>query len=383
VSLPGFASEIRTKDGVHLLLGGTLPEFNQSSPTLPFLFECAVTLHENPKVDLEFTLNRGRVYLSSHKDKPAQVRVRFGKEIWDIVLQDRDTEIVLELFTRYTDHINYLDGEEPLSNLTLFAAKGKASLKYDKYHEVLELEEPPGPALVVWNNMRTGAEGPYKVDKDNIIVTLLGKEPTDEKSVKAAKEFRPALDEISKHVSDKKSVEISLLEGIKTSKFPDRKALCIYCLGAIDAASVLLDILGNEEATAGLEREDAIIALRRWICRGPQTVKLLYDAKANEGLLLKKGFKASEADSMLQMLYLQLSEATAKRKDTYEVLAGYLRHSKMPIRQLAYYHLKQLTFGVKGLPENDPSWTQERRNKAADKWEDLIMKGELPKPMPK
>ncbi len=144
VSLPGYASELRTASDVRMLLWGTLPEFNVGSPMCPYMFETAVTLHDNPKVDLEFTLERGRVYISNHKENntPALVRVRFHNEVWDLTLQEPETEVVLELITRYTDKINYLTGEEPVSTLGLLVTKGAAGMKYDNYQEFPNLKKP-------------------------------------------------------------------------------------------------------------------------------------------------------------------------------------------------------------------------------------------------
>ena len=296
VSLPGYTSELRADSGVKLVLWGTLPEFNQGNQFCPYLFESAVTLHDNPKTDLEFTLDRGRVYLSNHKpdNKPALVRVRFGKEVWDVILQEPDTEIALELVARYTDRINYLDGEEPLRDLTLLVTKGAAALKYDDYHELADLRGPLGPAFVIWNNKGPGVVGPIKVEKDAPLIALLGKEPFTPQSTKAVATFRPALDEVSGMLSaDKKSVELMLLEGVKTGTMPDRKALCIYCLGAIDAVPALFNILGNEAEAAGREREAAVVALRRWICRGPADGQIPLRCQDQRGPAQRKELQSS------------------------------------------------------------------------------------------
>src|SRR5207245_7795713 len=79
VSLPGYRSELRLDSGVHLALWGNLPEFSRFPPVL----ESGVVLHGNRDVDLDFTLDRGRVVLSNHKGEgPARVRLRFADEGW-------------------------------------------------------------------------------------------------------------------------------------------------------------------------------------------------------------------------------------------------------------------------------------------------------------
>jgi hypothetical protein len=378
--MPGYSSVLRTDSGVQLLLWGTLPEFNPS-PTSVFLYECAVTLHDNPNVDLEFTLDRGRVYISNHKDKAAVVRVRFRKEVWDLILQEPDTEIVLELFSRYTDTINYLDGEEPLTVLSLFVAKGAAGLKRDNYQEIPNLQAPPGPAFVPWSNKGAPPDKGLPIPKDSQIIIFMGKEPATPESAKLVGEFVPSLKAVSDVTAgEKKSFDLMLLEGlnVKGANWPQQKALCVYCLGAIDAVPALIDLMGSEADNAGPEREAAVQAIRRWLSRGPQTCNLLYNAKTEKGLLVDKGFKPVEAEAMIQLLFFEYTEASRNQRATYETFAGFLRHSKMAIRELAFHHLRAMTWGMKGLPDYDPSWDATRRNKAASDWEDLIMKGMLP-----
>ncbi len=79
VSLPGYRSEIRLENGVHMLLWGNLLEFSAMPPVL----ESSVSLHvpdakANPKIDLDFTLHPGRVLISNHKTGgEAHIRLRF------------------------------------------------------------------------------------------------------------------------------------------------------------------------------------------------------------------------------------------------------------------------------------------------------------------
>src|SRR5579871_1585685 len=106
VSLPGYRSKLYLQSGVHLVLWGNVPEFSAFPPVL----ESMVMLHEaSPGIDLEFTLERGRVHLSNYKSKgPATVRIRFHQELWDLVLPDNTSEAALELWGLY-------DPESPIS----------------------------------------------------------------------------------------------------------------------------------------------------------------------------------------------------------------------------------------------------------------------------
>jgi hypothetical protein len=375
VSLPGYASELRTAGGVRLLLWGTLPELNATNPAGSFLYESAVTLHAASPFDLEFTLERGRVYLSNHKDAPAQVRVRFHKEIWDLVLQERETEIVLEMNSHYLPGMNYNDGEEPLIDVTLYVLKGKAGLKYDSYHELPNLKGPTGPALVTWNNKGAGTSGPHPVQQP---IALLDKDPVVPPEI--LKEVRPTLEEISNRLAGKKPIDVMLLEGVNSGQAVWHRILCIYCLGAIDALPALFDILATEDSKTQRERIAAIHTLRQWVNRGAETTQVLYDAKKGTGLLTKKNYKPAEAEAIVILLH-NFTAADRVRPETFQLLISYLQHNKMAIRELAYFHLVRMAQGAKGLPPYDPTWSAEMRERSANEWKTLVNKGELP-PMP-
>ncbi len=156
VSLPGYASEVRLDNGVHLLLRGHVREFTPpEEPQMDYLQESAIVLHNNKEVDVDLTFDRGRLYISNHKGKdPAVVRLRFVKEVWDLTLEP-DAEVVLDLLKRYRGDINYLDGEDPLATLYLFLLKGKGGLAID-YQQYPNMTAPPGPAFFTWDNKGPG-----------------------------------------------------------------------------------------------------------------------------------------------------------------------------------------------------------------------------------
>src|SRR5262249_17760165 len=99
VSLPGSRSLLQTTGDVDLMLWGNVPEF------LPIpLLESAVRLQPSPDVDLELTLERGRVLVANRKAQgPARVRVHFNEEkpkpkpeTWEITLAEPGTEVALD-----------------------------------------------------------------------------------------------------------------------------------------------------------------------------------------------------------------------------------------------------------------------------------------------
>src|SRR5262249_54562846 len=127
VSLPGYRSRIALDSGVQLVLWGNLPQ----QLDIP-LFESAVVLHapQAPEgggaPDLDFTLLRGRVWLSNHKtDKPAYVRARFRKEVWDLTL-DPGTELALDLVGRESGWKAERVEEGPIASALLIVRHGRA-----------------------------------------------------------------------------------------------------------------------------------------------------------------------------------------------------------------------------------------------------------------
>jgi hypothetical protein len=379
VSLPGYPGELRV-GGVRLILWGTTPEFNTDNPFCPYLYESAVTLHVAGDFDLDFTLERGRVYVASQKDKPARVRVRFVKEVWDVTLKERDAEVVFELVRTCPADVNYREGEEPRADMTLYVLKGKAELQYDPFHNVADLAGPPGAALMTWDNKGWETKGPHQVVKPLAVLERNGPHNKD-----AAKAMLAALDPVAGRLTGKEAVRAALVEGARTAKQPAERDLCVYGLGAVDAVPDLFDVLAGEDPQDAARREAAVLVLRRWVTRGPETSDILYAPKKADrpadGVLLKQNYKPADAELIVALLH-DFSEADRKRAATYEALVGHLTHPKMAVRELAYFHLRRLTSGAKELPPYDAAWPADKRETAAKGWKDLIASGKLPPPAP-
>lgn len=369
VSLPGSPSEIRMDGGVHLQMWGSLPDFTPS----PFLLESAVTLHWAKGLDLDFTIERGRVYISNHKAMGAAlVRIRFEKEIWDLVLQEPGTEVAIDYLKNYTPDTDYQSGEEPRAELYLCILQGRASLKTDTYHEFPNLTGPPGPAMFSWDNKGAGARGPQRLERP---LPVWSKELPSNDSVA---EMRLAIEEISKRMVDRKAVDIVLLEGTQSTK-NSHHVLSILSLGAIDAVPTLLDILGDEDPRRGQDRNVAIFALRRWISRGAAHAKRLYDVKSNTGLLAEKKYSRGESQTILELLH-PFSETKRRDPLTYEALSNYLKHDKLAIRELGYWHLTRLAEGVR-TPAFNPTMPAAQREAVANEFMKLIQEKKLPPPL--
>ena len=169
VALPG-AEIVSGNDAVRLKM---LADVGKRGP-FP-VFESAVRIHDNPKVDLDFTLDRGIVGVVNLKPKgAATVRVRLDGKTFDLTLKEPGTTLGLEIFGRHppcTPTIGMAqDGQVmckdvPTLDLVLLVVKGSATLHSggQDYH----LQAPPGPAVLQWDNV-----------SDQVVVKNLEKRPT-------------------------------------------------------------------------------------------------------------------------------------------------------------------------------------------------------------
>ena len=72
------------------------------------------------------------------------------------------------------------------------------------------------------------------------------------------------------------------------------------------------------------------------------------------------------------------SESQVENPATYETLIEYLRHERLPIRELAYGHLRYLApEGAKKIPYH-PLSSSEDRERSYEQWKKLIPTGKLP-----
>jgi hypothetical protein len=369
VSLPGYLSEVRLTSGVHLQLRGNVREFSLNA-AMEALMESSVVIHGTQGLDLEFTLNCGRVFFSNAKKQgPASVRVRFADEIWDVTLKEPGTEIGMDLLRQFSQDVQWQKGEEPEALLLLWVVSGKAGLKVNKYGEYPNLEAPPGPAYVRWDNKGRGVQPPMRLEK---LSAGWSKNPP---ATEPARAMTLALEQQSKALAANRPLEVVLMEEVQSKQIAER-LLAIYSLSALDEVGKLLDVLGDDK-TGQFERDAADFALRRWISRDVDNGRRMFDPKERSGLLTEKGkFRRAEAEIIVRLLHYY-DAAECRNPDTFRVLADYLTSDKLAIRELAYWHLAQLSAGVK-LPPFNPTLPPEECARFAAAVNKLIDAGELP-----
>jgi hypothetical protein len=383
VALPGFHGQVRTGTGVDLVLWGSLPQFL----SLP-LFESGVSPRpRSGDLDLDFTLDRGRVVVANRKDKgPAHVRVRFAQEVypdeqpprkpetWDVTLEKPGTEVGLLLLSVYTPEIPFAlkNGEGPLMEMYLVVLSGEASVKIGR-ETFGSLEPAPSPrSIVLWNNKGAPPRGPAPMQKgDERLWDPAFPSPPPVTAEAAA--MKVAMEEMIK-LSGTKAPEVVAEEMVSDNNRPlAGRSLGVYCLGALDVTPKLIAVLDDESGDRPLEvRQAAIATLRHWISRRNDQDRKLYDT------LVGQHFKVSDAQTVMQLLH-DANPKDLQQPETWDGLIQQLNSNRPAVRELAYWQLARLV--PKGrergyYPGNDST----QRKAAIDAWKLLIPDGKLPMP---
>jgi hypothetical protein len=366
IGLPG--AKVASKNGAVRLL--FLADLDRNSP-YP-IREAAVILHFNSKVDLSFTLNRGRVDLVNHKKKgPATVRVRLRKAVWTLTLAKPGTSIALETYGRWPAgaHFTPKPGPQdvPISDLLFLVLKGEVTLKHGDYE--VALTAPPGPALIEWDSVNGMDESPKELEKlppwanEKKATTPGGKD-----KLETLKRFRKLV--LSKGLDE------AIATLLKSEKPYDR-TLAVIAMGAFD------DLKGLGKALAEAKHADVwdhgVLVLRHWIGRCPGQDQRLYQAIVKSGKVTP-----TYAVSIMQLLH-SFGEDECARPELYQTLIDYLEHPRLAIRGLSYWHLSRL------VPEGakfsyNPLDPKTKRAAAVAKWRKLIPPGKMPpksKPNPR
>jgi hypothetical protein len=337
-------------------LSGTAP--------LPIL-ESAVTLRDSKEADLEFALDRGRVDVTNHKAQgEARVRmhIQHRERAGEAVLSKPGTQIALMLFGRWHAGVPFTKtpkpGDAPILHLIFLVLRGEVDLKVETRH--VALTAPPGPALIQWDSV-TGAD----LRADHLDQVPAWAEDSTRSEV--AKEKLAALEQF-RQLALNKSLPAALNEMVQ-SEDPVQRRLAVFIMGALDD----LPQLGPAVAATKYRDvwENAVLALRHWIGRGPGQ-----DLKLYNSLIKDRNYTEVDAHTVLQLLH-DFGEEQLARPELYDTLIDYLEHEKLGVRGLAYWHLSRL------VPEGrsigyDPLASKESRQKAAAQWHKLIPSGQLP-----
>ena len=360
VSLPGYRSKVFLVDsGIQLTLWGNVPEFSNFPPVL----ESTVMLNApSPGVDVDLTLDHGRVHLANKKPQgEAHVRVRFLHEVWDLTLPDPRAEAVLELWGLYPRDVPFRKepgGKGPLACLGLFV-QGHAVVKIrNRDYQMGNLTQ------LTWSNADPEPLGPETLAKPPAWWT--NQIAPDSPNVA---DVMAALQDFQTELGKNDAVVDAVATQVRESPFPPNRALGVLFLGALDAIPPLVEALEDRQNRE--VRGTAAFALRHWISRsGGQDLELY------RMLHESKRYSKEKAEIILKLLH-SVSEADAARPETYQQLLGYLNHDNLAIRELALWHLVLLAPQGASIPY-DPASDAEKRKPAVEQWQRLIPPGKLP-----
>jgi hypothetical protein len=328
------------------------------------VYESAVILHHNPKVDLDFTFDRGVAMVANQRKKgAARVRVRFVGETWDLTLKTPDTQVGLEIYGRHPPGAPKFEEEggrlkikqSPTHDLYLLVIKGQASLRTGD--QEITLDAPPGPAKLHWDSVAR-----------RIAVMHLDKLPPGLKPQTA--EEMQSYQELCQNIRQLRTGSIdTVLNKALQSETPLKPKGAVVILGALDKLPRLAEVLAASSVQEA--RDKSIVVLRNWVGRGDGQLEKLYEFLTSE-----KKLSPAQAKTALHLL-LGFDEDEQRQPDTYEVLIDSLKHSKLAVRELARWHLARLS------PEGnkigyDAGAPADQRERAYEQWRALIPPGQLP-----
>lgn len=357
IGLPGAA--VDSENGaVRLTL---LTDLDGTSP-FP-VRENAVVLHPASGVDLDFTLDRGRVVLLNRKaEGAATVRLHAWNAHWTLTLDGPGSQLGLELFGRWPPGVRFTPNpkptDAPVADLIFLALSGEAMV--DDGHHGVRMHAPPGPALIEWDSVNGMDPSAHRLDKlppwaDTAPQTARGRARME------------AIDRLHELLVAK-GLDGAITELLNS----DNKLLRRLAVGALAATDQLPRLaLILTQAKHADAWDDAVPVLRHWLGRAPDQDQKLYKA------LIARGFPPGQASTVLQGLH-SFGEADKARPELYELLIDYLTHDRLAIRGLAYWHLVRLVPQGKSIGY-DPFASKEAREEAARKWRELIPPGTVPK----
>jgi hypothetical protein len=369
LALPGMQAKLETAPrAVELTLWGNLPKQSEF-----YGLQSAVILHDSRSFDLDFTLRRGRVLVTNRKESgPARVWLRIDGAAFQLTLGEPGDTIALGLYSYWPRGVRFSlspkPEDVPVRTLNILVAKGQADVRVSGVQYAVSA--PPGLASFHWDNVN-GLDGAPRQRRQLDAWADANREPSPE-----AKPFAEAIATYETTVKDKepRTALYDLLdEAAKGGEQAKATAeFAVFGLAAINDIDRVMQALDDPRHAAA--RKAAVIALRHWIGEEVGRDQLLY-----QYLIDRFHYSKAQSATVLQLLH---SALPAEEPDTYELLIAYLRHDKLAIRELAWWHLSRM------VPEDilipyDPAASPAERAKAAAAWKERIPSGSLPARKPK
>jgi hypothetical protein len=360
LALPGMTAEVESAKNPALKLKfvANLPGLYRTTS-----LESEVRLNDAKDVDLDFTLERGRVVLvhAGQKGMSLRCRIRFEKEYWVLDLAEPGTRVGLAAVSRrlpWTDFPKKPDSKlQPTMELAIIVLEGSVDVLESTMRQTL------GPkSQYLWrSDIRSGD------------VNILERLPAD---------MTPAADATARNLL----AAVKTLQGRLATTSPEStlsaaladmdasvRTAAVYGLASIGDVSQVLKSL--EDAKNPEVRQAALLALRHWLGENYDNDQRLFDA------LLANKWSKTPAEIAVQLLH-SFSPRQLALPETYESLIAFLTNDRLAIRQLAAWHLQRL------VPDGDriaydPAGTAAQLREGQARWRKRIPEGKLPSVNPK
>ena len=332
----------------------------------PFpVLESAVQFHANVEADLDVTVFHGIAILTNLKPSgKAKMIVRVRDEKFAVTLEDAKSRVGVEVYGRrlpgpFTPDKGKDQG--PVTSVVFVALDGEAVI--DNKQHVSRLHAPPGTAMLLWDSATRTSEI-HRFDK---LPDCMKPASADEKKAFAAIcDFTKAL---AQNPGDARAL---LAKAIKSDNPAERKT-AVVATGALDDLPGMLAALSSDKADV---RDMAVIVLRHWLGRDQVHANRWY-----EMLTKDQQYTPIQARNMIYLLS-GIEEDKRRVPSTYDLLILGLNHKKMPMRQLAHWHLVRLVPDGKMIPY-DATGGEAQRIRAIEDWRRLVPEGEMPRPSEK
>ena len=329
----------------------------------PFpILETALTLEEPKDVDFAFEIDRGRIDLINRKAKgAAKIKMTIRGQSGVITLPEPGDRVAVEIYGRWAKGVPFTkkpkETDVPVLTLLIIAVKGDIEIKGPNHS--FSLKAPPGPALLMINDIMDPAPIVESLEKEPEWVRA--KDPEKQKKVAAATtKF--------KMLAASKSIPEALKE-LGESDDPSERRAAVIIMGATDNLKELSELLMTTKHPDVWE--NSVIVLRHWIGRAPGQ-----DLKLYTGLIEKGKMPPADAEIVLQLLH-SFSDAERRKPGLYQALIDYLDNDRLEIRGLAHWHLVRLVPDGRKIDYNI-NGTKEDRAKSVKAWHELIPPGSLP-----
>jgi hypothetical protein len=358
VSLPGYRSTLTMDTGVQLTLWGDLPEFSPFPPVL----ESVVMLNvPRSGVDLDVTLERGRIHLVNLKSAGAsRIELRFLRQSWQLTLPEPGSEACAELWPLLGQGAT--SGKDPVAPIVVgLFVKGKARL--EAAGQTLELADR---SRVRWVNV---SGSPPRQESITQLPAWWTKPP--DRSQPQVADAMISLQDWSGYLSKSKEFIVdTILTQVRESKDSKLRALGLLFLAALDEMPFLVEFL--EERQHAEVRGTARHALQVWLSRGPNS-----QAELARILKEKQGY-SPEKGALIGRLLQRIPDADLAKPETYQSLIRFLDHENLIVRDLAFWHLAQLVPSGAASIAYDPAAEADQRRKHIAQWQKIIPPGKVP-----